>query len=150
MIAIRPAAPADSRPLAELRYDFRSALADSAEPRDGFVERCGRWMHDRLASGHWRAWIADRDGELVGQIWLQVIEKVPNPVGERFRHAYISNLFVTKDARGGVGTRLLEAALGHAKDLAVDRVVLWPTDRSRSLYLRYGFTPEGDVFEKKL
>lgn len=150
MTAVRVAAPSDSRRLAELRYDFRSGLAEAAETRDAFVERCGRWMADRLASGEWRAWVAERDGTLVGQIWLRVIEKVPNPVGERFRHAYISNLFVVEGARGGVGTRLLEAALDYARAQQVDRVVLWPSDRSRSLYLRYGFTPADDVFERTL
>jgi hypothetical protein len=30
----------------------------------------------------------------------------------------------------------------------VDRIVLWPTARSRSMYMRYGFTANGEVLER--
>jgi GNAT superfamily N-acetyltransferase len=146
-VVIRPASAADSRRLAELRWEFRAGKDAPVEKQDAFVERCAAWMAAALAAGAWRAWVAEKDGALVGQIWMNVIVKVPNPVGERDRHAYISNLYVTSSARGGVGTRLLEAALAHASANGVDRVVLWPTSRSRSMYIRYGFTPNGEVFE---
>ncbi len=150
MITIRPATPDDAHRLAELRYEFRASLSSPVEPRDAFVERCATWMRNEIASARWHVWVADRDGELVGQLWLLVIDKLPNPVAEPARHAYISNLFVGADARGGVGTALLEAALDYARAQHVDRIVLWPTSRSRSLYQRYGFTAAGDVFEKRL
>ncbi len=150
MIIVRVASPDDASQLAALRFEFRSGLADVSEARDAFVTRCAQWMTEQLASGRWRAWVAERDREAVGQLWMHVIDKVPNPVGERARHAYVSNLYVVPGARGGVGTRLLEAALDYARVQEVDRVILWPTSRSRSLYLRYGFTPDGEVFERKL
>jgi len=75
---------------------------------------------------------------------------VPNPAAERERHMYLSNLYVRPEARGGVGTRLLEAALEWAVSQHVDRVVLWPTDRSRPLYLRHGFTADVDLLELEL
>lgn len=145
---VRPATPADARALAELRYEFRTSRASPSEERDAFVGRCGRWMVEQIASGRWHAWVADRGGTLVGQIWIHIIDKVPNPVGERDRHGYISNLYVVADARGGTGTRLLEAALDHAAAARVDRIVLWPTAASRTLYERHGFRREGDVLER--
>jgi ribosomal protein S18 acetylase RimI-like enzyme len=69
-----------------------------------------------------------------------LVAKVPNPVGERDRHAYLSNLYVIPSARGGIGERLLAAALAYADAQRVDRVVLWPTPRSVRLYERHGFT----------
>jgi GNAT superfamily N-acetyltransferase len=87
---------------------------------------------------------------LMGQVWLRLIHKVPNPVGERDRHAYLSNLYVRPHVRGGVGTRLLEAALQWASQQGVDRVLLWPTPRSVGLYERHGFTRIGDVMELKV
>ena len=50
-------------------------------------------------------------------------------------------------ARGGVGTRLLEAAIAWASANRVDRIVLWPTSRSQSMYVRHGFAQNGEVFE---
>jgi GNAT superfamily N-acetyltransferase len=147
MTAIRPATPADARTLAELRWEFRAGKDAPVEERGAFIDRCAAWMSAELKAGTWRAWAAERDGAIVGQAWLQVLSKVPNPNGERARHAYISNVYVTPAARGGVGTRLLDAAIEWASAHQIDRIVLWPTTRSRSMYMRHGFTPNGEVLE---
>ncbi len=148
---VRPAEPADADALAELRWEFRIARAPATEGRDAFVARCARWMHDELAAGtRWRAWVAVERDAIVAQTWVQSIEKMPNPVEEPERHAYVSNVFVRPEHRGGVGTRLVEAALGWARANAVDRVILWPSARSVSLYERHGFTHHGDVMELAL
>jgi GNAT superfamily N-acetyltransferase len=91
--------------------------------------------------------VAEEDGRVVGQIWLQLLSKLPNPAEERERHAYISNVYVTPAARGGVGTRLLQTAIDWTRANDVDRVVLWPTERSRSMYQRHGFVANGGVLE---
>jgi N-acetylglutamate synthase-like GNAT family acetyltransferase len=145
-IKIRDATTADARRLAELRYEFRSGLAGVVEDREPFIERCSAWMASRLAND-WKCWVASREGTIVGQVWLHRIEKMPNPVGNPEVHAYITNLYVKPDSRGGVGGRLLAQALEWARQQAVDAVILWPTPRSRSLYLRYGFEAPEDMLE---
>jgi ribosomal protein S18 acetylase RimI-like enzyme len=147
MTVVRAAALDDARSLAELRWEFRSGLVSAVESRTSFVDRCSTWMRRELAKGEWRAWIAIRDNETVGQVWFRTIEKVPNPVGERDRHGYLSNLYVKPAARGGVGTRLVATAIEFARANGIDRVVLWPTPRSARLYERYGFVRTGDVME---
>jgi GNAT superfamily N-acetyltransferase len=147
MSAIRTAAPADARALADLRWEFRAGKTTPTETRDAFVARCADWMTAELQRGAWRAWVAEQDGRIVGQIWLQLLSKLPNPAEERESHAYISNLYVTPSARGGVGTRLLRTAIDWACVNDVDRVVLWPTVRSRSMYQRHGFVENGGVLE---
>lgn len=147
MIAIRSAAPSDARALAELRWEFRAEKDAPVEDRGAFIERCAAWMSAELSAGAWRAWIAEADRRIIGQVWLRVLPKIPNPNGERDRHAYISNVYVTPSARGGVGTRLLAAAVAWASANQVDRIVLWPTLRSRSMYIRHGFTPNGEALE---
>jgi GNAT superfamily N-acetyltransferase len=99
-------------------------------------------MRSRLtADSPWRTWILDRDGEALGNIWLQVIEKIPNPGDESERHAYISNFYVHPDLRNtGAGSRLLAAALSECDAAGVDTVFLWPSHRSRPLYERHGFS----------
>lgn len=144
---VRHAAPSDAEALAALRWEFRSVGHGAPEEaRDAFVERCAAWMRERLSSGGpWTAWVAERDGEIAGQVWVQLFEKLPNPTAERERHAYISNLYVRPAARGGTGTALLNACLAWIADQRVDAVVLWPSAASRSLYARHGFRPAGDV-----
>ena len=147
MSDIRPATPADASALAELRWEFRAAKTAPTETRDAFVARCSDWMTAELRRDTWRAWVAEEEGRIVGQIWLQLLSKLPNPAEERERHAYISNVYVTPAARGGVGTRLLQTAIDWTRGNEVDRVVLWPTARSRSMYQRHGFVADGGVLE---
>jgi GNAT superfamily N-acetyltransferase len=151
VIGVRRAVPADASALAALRWDFRSGRATAVEDRAAFIERCTTWMRRELEPGGvWHCWVAEDQPRIVGQVWLQLLTKIPNPVGERDRHAYLSNLYVVPDARGGIGRRLLEAALDWTNQHRVDRVVLWPTERSRTLYERHGFVRLGDVMELTL
>ena len=153
MIKVRPATIVDAKALAELRWEFRSAQNPPAEAHDAFVKRCAVWMRRELqSSGAWNAWVAVDNQVVVGQVWLQAIGKIPNPnpLVEAEQIAYLSNLFVTAASRGGTGTRLLEAALAWCRDNHVDRVVLWPSRRSVTLYLSHGFSHGGEVMELKI
>ncbi|HWF86496.1 MAG TPA: GNAT family N-acetyltransferase [Vicinamibacterales bacterium] len=148
MTAIRRATPDDAAVLAELRWEFRSDRPDAHEPHDSFVVRCAEWMRSELAGSTWRVWVALQDDRIVGNVWLGTIPKLPNPGAEREEHAYISNVYVTPSSRGGVGRALLEAALADAAGRA-DRVILWPSGLSKTLYARYGFAPIGNLMELK-
>jgi len=151
MTNIRPASSADAGAMAELRWEFRAGRQPPTDTHAAFVKRCGAWMRRELtAVNAWRAWVAVKDGVIVGQIWLHTIPKIPNPVAEAEHHAYVSNLYVKPSDRGGTGTRLLEAALAAARADGADRVVLWPSGRSVTLYLRHGFTHGGDVMELQI
>lgn len=143
---IREASPSDANRLAELRYEFRASIREPREEKKIFLQRCAAWMRDRL-SQDWKCWVAVRGREIVGQIWLHLLEKLPNPGAEPELHAYITNFYVQPEFRGGVGGKLLEQALDWAKEQAVDAVILWPTPRSRSLYLRHGFQPPADLVQ---
>jgi ribosomal protein S18 acetylase RimI-like enzyme len=125
----------------------------AVEPEEAFVARCAPWMAERLASaGPWYAWVVDSKAGVGGCLWLQIIEKVPNPAAELEIHGYITNVYVRAELRGrGAGSRLMDAAMAFCRERGVDSVVLWPTERSRSLYERYGFvSAPGDVMEAVL
>jgi GNAT superfamily N-acetyltransferase len=144
---VRTAGPADAAELARLRYEFRAAERTAAEPYAQFVARATAWMRDRLGNDTaWRCFVATRDGAIVGHVWVQLVDKVPNPGGdEAERHAYLTNLYVRPAARGGTGGALLRTALEWCRALPVDTVFLWPSERSRSLYARHGFSPSGSI-----
>jgi GNAT superfamily N-acetyltransferase len=147
---VRRATPEDAAALAELRWEFRAGREPAVEDHEAFIARCAVWMRHEIEGDRWRAWAAvDDSGGIVGQVWTYLIEKLPNPVAERERHAYLSNLYVKPTARGGTGTALLEAALEWAGANDVDSVVLWPSERSVTLYRRHRFTRDGRVMERK-
>jgi N-acetylglutamate synthase-like GNAT family acetyltransferase len=151
MIAIRTATIVDVKALAELRWEFRSAQNPAVETHDAFVRRCTAWMRRELQEGReWKAWVAVHDHAIVGQVWLRTVGKIPNPVAEREQLAYLSNLYVKPSSRGGTGARLLEAVLDSCRATGINRVVLWPSTRSVTLYSKHGFSHDGDVMELKL
>jgi len=148
-VAIRLATASDALMLARLRYVFRSSLGSTREGEEDFVQRCAPWMQGRLGEGSpWKCWIAERDQMPVGNLWLQIIEKIPNPIVEPEYHAYLTNFYVREEARGnGIGSLLLSAAMDWSRTHDVHAVILWPTEKSRSLYLRHGFAVRADLME---
>jgi GNAT superfamily N-acetyltransferase len=148
-VAIRLATIADAPMLAKFRYVFRSSLSSARESEEDFVQRCSPWMQERLqADSPWKCWIAELNHVPVGHLWLQIVEKIPNPTIEPERHAYLTNFYVREKARAtGIGSMLLLAALDWIRAHDVDAVILWPTERSRSLYLRHGFAVRPDLME---
>jgi GNAT superfamily N-acetyltransferase len=151
-IQVRRALPRDADALAQLRFAFRVEQRPATESLDVFAARCSNWMRPRLrGDSRWTAWLAERDGKIVGNLWLQIVEKIPNPGPESELHAYVSNFFIVPAERNtGVGARLLNAAVEHCKAHDVDTVFLWPTQRSRPLYKRTGFEPPSDILVLEL
>jgi len=148
MTHIRPANSADASALAQLRYQFRSVADRNLESEPEFLRRCITWMAERLQQPQWRCWIAERDKETIGALWLQLIEKIPNPTSEPEFHAYVTNVFVNESARGqGIGSQLLSEALEFCKNQSVHAVILWPSEKSRTLYERHGFQVRSDLME---
>jgi GNAT superfamily N-acetyltransferase len=147
-LVIREATAEDAPNLARLRYDFRSEQHEAAEEEEAFLARCEVWMSERLEGDPgWRCWVAEDAGVIVANLWLHRIEKLPNPVAEPEQHAYVTNVYVVPERRdGGVGALLLEAALAWCRHENVDAVLLWPSERSRSFYGRYGFGVRDDLF----
>jgi GNAT superfamily N-acetyltransferase len=151
LMPIRLATPADVEELARLRWDFRTELQQASEPEAVFLARCARWMVERLEpAGGWHAWLATEADVAVGTAWLHLIEKLPNPVAEPECHGYVSSLYVAPAHRGtGIGSALLSECLAECDRRTVDAVMLWPTPRSRALYLRHGFAVRDDLLERR-
>ena len=147
---IRLATESDARLLAGLRYEFRSSKDPVNENENAFRERCENWMRDRLRNTvSWKCWIAENDGVAAGNLWLQLIEKIPNPGFEPEYHAYVTNVFVREDSRGrGVGSKLLAAALDWLQSQDVHCVFLWSTNQSGGFYLRRGFSTNDGLLER--
>ncbi|CAA9555018.1 MAG: hypothetical protein AVDCRST_MAG88-1042, partial [uncultured Thermomicrobiales bacterium] len=124
-IGIRRAGVSDAAALAVLRYRFRAELGQPVEAEGAFVARATPWLAERLRGDAWRAWVAvDAAGEIIGHIFAQAVEKIPNPVPEAETILYITNAYVVPALRGGgIGARLLEAALEERRELQVETVI---------------------------
>jgi len=148
MVNIRIANADDAPALAKLRYQFRSITGSDVENDSDFLGRCERWMGEHLQQANWRCWVVEEGQNIVGALWLQLIEKIPNPTSEPEFHGYITNVFVDEGRRGqGIGSRLVDEAISFCKQKPVHAVILWPSERSRSLYERHGFAVRTDLLE---
>jgi GNAT superfamily N-acetyltransferase len=81
-----------------------------------------------------RCWIAEMNGEIVGFVFI--VEK--NETTAKLRL-----LYVDPKARGyGLGTHLVEEAIGFAKEKGYEKVVLWTNSvlkAARHIYEKQGF-----------
>jgi GNAT superfamily N-acetyltransferase len=150
-VTVRLATPADAKSLARLRYSFRATQAPAIESELDFLERCQPWMAKRLTrDSAWRCWVAETGNQLVGTLWLQLLEKLPNPVEEAEWHGYITSFYVDPAWRNsGLGSALLARALEECSAREVDAVILWPTPKSRALYERHGFGVRDDIMARR-
>lgn len=106
-------------------------------------------MEEHLrAESRWKCWVIEQSGELIGCVWVQLVEKIPNPRDEAEHHAYLTNFYLQESMRGkGVGSRLLEEVIEWCRSRNVHAVILWPSERSRGLYARQGFAVRDDLME---
>lgn len=149
-LSLRRAIASEAEALARLRYEFRAELDEVQEPEAHFLDRCAQWMAERLRREDWVCWVAEGSGAIMGTLWLQFLEKLPNPVGEPELHAYITSFYIQPPLRGGgLGSAMLVAALEDCAARSVDSVFLWPSPRSRSLYQRHGFSEHAGVMERR-
>lgn len=121
-------------------------------PRRLFIARALPWFAEHLVHSSWRAWVVvAAEGEIVGHVFLHLIEKLPNPIEEAEHLGYLTNLFVLPAYRGwGLGRRLLDTAITACPPELVDRLILWPSPRSRALYERAGFLGPASAMERSL
>jgi GNAT superfamily N-acetyltransferase len=152
-LEIRWATYQDADELARLRWDSSSeevaASGQSfAEFRHGFLD----FLRQALEGGHWIVWVAERDGRLIANIWVQLVSKVPRPGrfgGQRGnRYGYVTNVYTEPEFRGqGIGSQVLQEIVTWARREELDFLVLWPAEESVRFYERAGFIHSPDALE---
>lgn len=142
MMVYRTATTSDLVALADLRWehwaeDTRAApVVDQDEFRREFVLRLRPW----LESGLLTVWVAEANGEIVANIYVERIVKVPKPNKLDDSYGYVTNVHTRHAHRNqGVGSELLKHVQAWALAQDLEFLVVWPSERSVSFYQRAGF-----------
>lgn len=149
-LVYRTATLADGHELARLRWIFSSAEAQQAEPLEAFIPNfLTGFLRPALESGLWAVFVVEqKPGRLIGNIYLQIIRKIPRPARRRNTYGYITNVFIEPEWRnGGVGGVLLEQVISWARERDLEFLVLWPSELSVEFYKRHGFSQGGEAME---
>ena len=65
---------------------------------------------------------------------------MPRPIRINTRIAYLTNVYTRPDYRGrGIGAEVIRQAQRAALEVAVELIIVWPSDESVQFYSREGF-----------
>jgi GNAT superfamily N-acetyltransferase len=129
--------------LADLRWRLQTDDRPIDDPAayDAFVRAFVDISRADPRTGELFHWVAARDDRLLAAMSVVVVRKVPSPKVLDGRWGYLTNCYVLPEGRnGGVGSSLLGAIKRWAKDLDLELLVVWPSDRAYPFYERAGFS----------
>ncbi|KAA2267110.1 GNAT family N-acetyltransferase [Solihabitans fulvus] len=148
-LIVRQATDNDTGRLAVLRRAWSEEQADGPLGDLDFEGRFAQWYEEEAPRRV--TYLAELDGTPVGMVNLAEFRRMPRPGLPASHWCYLGNAFVLAAQRNhGIGTALLDAAIGHARDLGAARIVLSPSDRSMPFYQRAGFGPATMLMAKIL
>ena len=151
-ITIRQATVRDAAQLARLRWDFSpDKAAASRQSFPDFLDGFSEFVNNALSGGKWWIWVAERDEKLVGNIYVQIVSRVPRPWHFVGRYGYITNLYVEPEERSsGTGSQLLKHVMAWAREKKLDFLMLWPSEDSVEFYEHHGFVRTATAMEYRI
>ena len=139
--------------LAQMRWDFRSVdkPAEGTLPKADFISAFIDFLRQAQANGKWTFWIAEEDGLIIAQAFVERIQKVPTPWLILREIGYVTNVFTYPAyRRQGTGARLMEHLQEWARQQNLEMLILWPSQRAVPFYERCGFTHPSRLMEYQL
>lgn len=149
----RIANESDFEQLANLRWDFRmeSGEEKAAMKRKYFVEQCVEFFEQKSKGDYHFYWIAEKDGEIISQAFVHIIDMIPRPCKIDDQFGYITNDYTKPEYRNqGIGSKLLDKVIKWAKGEDLELLIVYPSERAIPFYERAGFESENEVMELTL
>jgi GNAT superfamily N-acetyltransferase len=120
----------------------------AAQNRQEFVDGFIDFLRPKL-NKTWFVWCASEDSEILGHVFIQVIEKIPKPSAPADTFGYVTNVCMHPSYRNaGVGSQLMEKVKTWARRRDLEFLVLWPSGPSIPFWQKLEFTVDDPlVFE---
>ncbi|GAB3458372.1 GNAT family N-acetyltransferase [Kineococcus endophyticus] len=155
-IALRRATPDDAPALADLNAHVQRLHADAHPDQFSPVSHSAvqAFFDTALAGGPDLAWIAEIAEEPIGYLYAVEAHRDANPFTTEQHTLHVHHLAVAPTARRcGVGSSLLRAVVGHARDAGLDGLLLdsWTFNaEAHAFFRRFGFEPMQTRFALRL
>lgn len=138
----------DLAQLAELCWDFcaEDGVEQAVMSQSEFIEACIIFLKRGLESGYHTYWVAEREGEIISQVFVHRIDLVPRPCKVRDQFGYITNNYTKPVHRNqGIGSELIKRVKQWARDEDLELLIVYPSDKAVTFYQRAGFCSDNDV-----
>ena len=126
----------------DLQNGFLESLDSLRRASDLDAERAGKILSGIIADPDHLVFVAELEGRIVGSITLLIEQKFIHGGGAA---GHIEDVVVAGGLQGGgIGRRLVEFALDHARDRGCYKTVLDCSDDVRGFYEKAGFAKRSD------
>jgi GNAT superfamily N-acetyltransferase len=142
----------DISSLAELRWLHEEEECDlSGISKKEFIDECSIFLTNGLVNNEWAYWIAEEGKEIIANIYVRRIRKVPKPQKLFAEIGYVTNVHTKEQYRGkGIGSELLAKVKQWSVDNKIELLFLWPSERAVDFYNRQGFDINNEIMELEL
>ncbi|MEO0569506.1 MAG: GNAT family N-acetyltransferase [Pseudomonadota bacterium] len=147
---IRPHRPKDFQQLTELRWLLKTEddPTVSEDKKANFQTAYFNQLHFSEKLGDTVHFVIDDAPKIAGALTIRIVRKELAPVSEASSWGYLTNTYVTNECRGrGLGSKLLNNAIAWAREIQLELLIVWPSERSYSFYRAAGFCGESDPLE---
>lgn len=149
-ITYRVATIADVETLAALRWEMEIERHEHVSTSDEYLQAYTQDVTPALASGFYRAWLAEADGEPVACVVLIIMVMPPSSQQLHRKRGYVSSVYTRPEYRSqGIARRLMEMLLAFAREDGVSKLLLNASSMGEPLYLSMGFQ-KGSALEIEL
>jgi ribosomal protein S18 acetylase RimI-like enzyme len=142
-IKYRRATAEDVETLAALRWEMEvERHGEQLRTREELLQAAITDTRPELVSGTHLAWLAEAVGEPVACVLLIWWAMPPNMHQLHRRRGFVSSVY-TKPAyrRQGIARHLMTALTTQAREMGLQRLILWSSEMGRPLYEDLGFIP---------
>ena len=146
----RKAEGKDAKELAEIRWDFQYDPRDgSSEPelsKDEFISYCADFLEESLIGESWVCWIAEERGQIISQIFIKKIRKIPKPKKLYDAYGYVTNVYTRPEFRNkSIGRQLMTKVKEWAIEEDLELLIVWPSQKSIGFYESMGFSSDNEI-----
>lgn len=145
-ITYRVATADDVDALAQMRWQMETERHPEHPATEAnhaaYLDAARQDIRAEIERGAHIPFVAEADGRVIACAILIWWVMLPSLTEQHRKRGYVSSVY-TEPAwrRRGIARRLMESLMARAREMGMQRLILWASDMGRPLYLDLGFAP---------